>query len=204
MVCVVTVEKFELLFASGLSAYIDGYYREAVASLAAALERYYEFSVWFELLHHGLTAEQIRPLWKPVSGSSERQLGMFIGLRGLHPDLTEALLPQADVEFRNAVIHRGSFPDEKRTRAFAERVYAIIYAEVRRLQSISLDLISAVEGVFADALMKEVQGEATTIVNLLTPLSLRATSDREVPFDEALAIEYRRRAATQPQPSPVA
>ena len=38
-------QKFEILFEIGAHAIIDGYYREAVSSFAASLERFYEFSI---------------------------------------------------------------------------------------------------------------------------------------------------------------
>ena len=38
-------QKFELLFDFGAMALLDGYTREAVASMSAALERFYEFYV---------------------------------------------------------------------------------------------------------------------------------------------------------------
>jgi hypothetical protein len=37
--------RFEILFEVGSYALLDGYYREAVSSFAAALERFYEFFV---------------------------------------------------------------------------------------------------------------------------------------------------------------
>lgn len=37
--------RFELLFESGIVALLAGFRREAVSSIAAALERFYEFSI---------------------------------------------------------------------------------------------------------------------------------------------------------------
>ena len=37
--------KHEVLYAIGANAFLDGYFRDAIASFAGALERYYEFAL---------------------------------------------------------------------------------------------------------------------------------------------------------------
>ncbi|WP_214516260.1 hypothetical protein, partial [Aliivibrio fischeri] len=71
--------KFQVLFEVGLNAIKDGYYREAVSSFAAALERFYEHFIK-TVLFRKEGSEQLENCWKMVSNQSERQLGAFIFL----------------------------------------------------------------------------------------------------------------------------
>lgn len=62
----------------GANAIIDGYYREAVSSFSASLERFYEFSVHVLMRHFGKNSQQFKSAWRPISNQSERQLGAFV------------------------------------------------------------------------------------------------------------------------------
>src|SRR5688572_21926828 len=75
---VIQNQKFELLFDFGARALLDGYTREAVASMAAALERFYEFYLKVVCLKHGIADFDFKNSWKFVSAQSERQLGAFL------------------------------------------------------------------------------------------------------------------------------
>lgn len=128
--------KFEVLFDLGTRALLDGYAREAVASFAAALERFFEFYVWAYALERAAGAERdfeealaaLEGTWRAVASQSERQLGMFalayLLREGRAPDF---LTPQAlGADFRNRVIHRGSLPRREEVEAYAARVFALI------------------------------------------------------------------------------
>lgn len=71
-------QKFEVLFDIGAHAILDGYYREAVSSFAASIERFYEFAVRVILASSSGSDELFKDAWKPVSIQSERQLGGFV------------------------------------------------------------------------------------------------------------------------------
>ncbi|MEW6420669.1 MAG: hypothetical protein AB1511_02920, partial [Deinococcota bacterium] len=109
--------KFEVLFDLGTKALLDGYAREAVASFAAALERFFEFYVRAFALERAAGAESdvgealaaLDATWRHVSSQSERQLGMlalaYLLRERRAPDF---LTPGAlGTDFRNRVIHRG-------------------------------------------------------------------------------------------------
>ena len=70
--------RFEWLSELAINAIIDGYYREAVASFAASLERFQEYSVRVIASKDGLTVDQFDNSWKYVVRHSERQLGAYI------------------------------------------------------------------------------------------------------------------------------
>ena len=102
---------YELLFESGACALADGYPREAVATFAASIERYYEYITKELLATSGIPKATIERAWKTIK-LSERQVGAFrmLFLRELKrqsPDM------ERRVEFRNGVIHKGEFPTEE-------------------------------------------------------------------------------------------
>jgi len=118
-------QKFEVLFDLGVMALLDGYTREAVSSIAASLERFFEYYVLVVSLKHGIGYEQFSKAWNPISKLSERQLGAFLFLyllesrKALEPLILDAK-PQIDGRsrgdtpiwstFRNDVIHKGYIP----------------------------------------------------------------------------------------------
>lgn len=115
---------------------MDGYAREAVASFAAALERFMEFYVRAFTLERAANTEinfedALRTLegtWRHVVSQSERQVGMFalayLLREGKEPDFLNAKSLGAD--FRNKVIHRGYLPKRAEVEAYAAQVFALI------------------------------------------------------------------------------
>ena len=123
--CLVENEKFELLFELGFNGLIDGYFREAVSSFAASLERFYEFAIR-AALERDVDVAAFNLAWKAVSNQSERQLGAYIFV---YFDLVKTrapLLPDKEVTFRNSVIHKGYIPSREETLRFGEAVRAVI------------------------------------------------------------------------------
>src|SRR4030095_600787 len=73
-------QKFEVLFDLGAMALLDGYAREAVSSIAASLERFFEYYMLVVSLKHGIAYEHFVRAWNPISRLSERQFGAFLFL----------------------------------------------------------------------------------------------------------------------------
>nr|WP_293912574.1 hypothetical protein [Deinococcus sp.] len=128
--------KFEMLFDLATRALIDGYAREAVASFAASLERFFEFYTRAAVLERSSDAGEdfaevsgrLEQTWKLMAAQSERQLGAFslayLWREGRSPDF---LSPQSlGSDFRNRVIHRGYLPQRREVDAYAARVFALI------------------------------------------------------------------------------
>jgi hypothetical protein len=127
--------KFELLFDLGVYAMLDGYYREAVSSFTAALERFYEFFIEVQCDRAGIDQATFEKAWKHVSNESQRQLGGFIFLYLLEMKHPPSILRTEEVGFRNAVIHKGRIPSRTEAMDYGDRVSEIILeglAEVRR------------------------------------------------------------------------
>jgi hypothetical protein len=128
--------KFEMLFDLATRALMDGYAREAVASFAASLERFFEFYTRAAVLERASdggedfaeASGRLEQTWKLMAAQSERQLGAFslayLWREGQAPDFlsTQAL----GSDFRNRVIHRGYLPQRNEVDAYAARVFALI------------------------------------------------------------------------------
>jgi hypothetical protein len=74
---VLLTPKHEVLFANASNALLDGYLRDAIASFAASLERYYEFTIRVICRSKSIFQQDVIDCWKLVSKQSERQLGAF-------------------------------------------------------------------------------------------------------------------------------
>lgn len=118
--------RFEVLAETAMQAIVDGYFRDAVASFAAALERFYQF--YLEVVAHskGVPSTAQTATWKQVANQSERQLGMFIGVYQLENGNAPPLLDQKRVAFRNRVIHQGYLPTEEEAVEFGQAVVDLV------------------------------------------------------------------------------
>lgn len=123
---VLQLHRHEVLFEMAAHAILDGYYREAVASFAASLERFYEFFIRSKFYEDGVPVEVIESAWKGVGGSSERQLGAFIFLYTQTFKSSPTLLHKLKTEFRNKVIHKGLIPSKEDALDFGQAVLDVI------------------------------------------------------------------------------
>lgn len=125
-------ERFQILFEIGFHAITDTYYREAVSSFTAALERFYEFCIRVYIIRivkmsgAELTFESFDSAWKQLAKMSERQIGAYIML---HISLVGAApnLQSSDVRaFRNRVIHEGIYSTRADTIAYGDGVLKLL------------------------------------------------------------------------------
>ena len=135
------VFKFEILFESGLCAIRDRYYMESTLSIAAALERFYEFVVKIILKKQKFSGESIETCFKTMSKQSERQIGAFTVLYFSTFREMPQLLKPAMIKFRNDVVHKGYLPTEAETLIFAEEVYNTIKSNYLKLLNIFSDTV---------------------------------------------------------------
>lgn len=130
-------EKFETLFQIGANAIYDGYYREAVSSFTASLERFYEFCVQIICLKYNVDIEQIEKGRKFYKNSSERQFGSFIFLYLIA--FKEIPIDTKENEywrtFRNKVIHNGNIPTKDKAIQYGEYVKHFILTIILKLQN---------------------------------------------------------------------
>lgn len=125
--------RFEILFEVGSYAFLDCYYREAVSSFAAALERFYEFYIEVAVRANKVQPEEYNQCWKHLKNQSERQLGAFIAAYTITRTTCPQLLSDDWRAFRNNVVHKGEIPDKMRTLEFGEEVGRLIIMDMRYL-----------------------------------------------------------------------
>lgn len=122
----IQANKFEILFEMGAVALIEGYYREAVANIAGALERFMEFYVSVMMIKAGIEEKQFDETWKLVSNQSERQLGAFAFVYLKENGRSPKYLSSSAVSFRNNVIHKGYIPTYKEVCKYGQAVLSFI------------------------------------------------------------------------------
>lgn len=125
-VFVIQNPKFDILFEIGAHAILDGYYREAVSSFQASLERCYEFFIRAALKHMSTADDLVTAAWKQVGKQSERQFGAFLILFLTEFGRAPPLLSNKRVEFRNAVIHQGKIPSREQAVDYGQAVFDIV------------------------------------------------------------------------------
>ena len=124
-------DNFEILFSIAVNAIMDGYFREAVSSFAASLERFYEYYLRVVCRYHQV---HIEDAWKDVASQSERQFGAFTFVYLMENSLKPPSLNNKNREFRNNVIHKGIIPEENEVIDFGQSIIDIIYPILREMQ----------------------------------------------------------------------
>jgi hypothetical protein len=183
-------QKFELLFAIGACALLDGYYREAVTSFTSSLERFHEFYVWAALLQNGYADSDIEVMWKPLSRQSERQLGAYLALYMIENGTLPPILSSKNVEFRNDVIHRGKIPARAEALAYGECILETIKPALRNAKQKFPDGIQKQIGkhmLTAHKAAKE--GSAVATSCMPTILSLSREESKETLEQQLVAIK---------------
>ena len=127
--------RFEVLAEVAVQALLDGYYREAVSSFAASLERFFEFFIsTIYVAKNSTTDKEFDEAWKVVRRQSERQLGMFVGFYLQEIGKVPPMLAEGQVAFRNKIVHQGYIPSESEALSFGQDVIDVVH-EVLRIMS---------------------------------------------------------------------
>jgi uncharacterized protein YozE (UPF0346 family) len=141
---VIQTQKWELLLELGAMAYLDGYYREAVSTFAAAYERFLEFYIRAVCHAREIPVEQLNATWGMIKKQSERQLGAFMLLYLLNEKTPPPQPSSSRTEFRNLVTHQGVFPKQTQAFEYMEWVYNFIVEVGRALRAKHEDAAQAV------------------------------------------------------------
>ncbi|XDD53017.1 hypothetical protein AB3N62_11035 [Leptospira sp. WS4.C2] len=138
-ITVIQQQNFEILFTLAGMALLDGYSRESIVSIAASLERFYEFYIKVISIEYKINFEDFDSAWKNVKNQSERQYGAFIftyllSHNGQNPPLVDDEKPEligrskssikSWKSFRNDVVHKGYIPTPQETISYSEIVYS--------------------------------------------------------------------------------
>jgi hypothetical protein len=182
LVTVLQQEKFEILFEIGANAIIDGYFREAVTSFSASLERFYEFLVRVSLFEAGRERGDVHELWASIGQQSERQLGAFIMSYIRDFGRAPSLLSNPRVKFRNEVVHAGRIPNREEAVAFGDAVLDVIRPKIREARTrYEKGLRDALFAHIAAARLEEDEGRRVSTAWRATILSI---SDHTPGHDE--------------------
>ncbi len=162
--------KHEMLFEIAVNAISDGYYREAVMSFAASMERYFEFAIRV-IASATVPLTAIDNAWKIVSKQSERQLGAYVFVYVLEYKEHPVILSNTMTEIRNNVAHKGSIPERGKAIAFGNAVYEIIQKGVQQLRATKQ---REVDGVLSEHVAKiaEKMGTQYPRAFVVTPTAL--------------------------------
>jgi hypothetical protein len=181
--------KYEILFEIGVNAIADDYYREAVASFASALERFYEFAIGALLHAANVSRDEVRITWKQISSSSERQLGAFTLLWLRHFGKSPELLSTKHVSFRNDVVHKGRIPERAEAIDFGDSVLAIILPKLSQLRQEIPESVNQM--VFYSLQERRISSDSSQLVGSMTiPTIFRITqSEPDVKHSVATHLE---------------
>ena len=127
--------RFENLFDIGSHAILDGYFREAVTSFAASLERFFEFYVEVFSHQQGLDHLTYEKAWKLIRNQSERQYGAYVFAYLARNRKLPAVLSDDNVAVRNAVVHKGKIPSRAEALTFGQNVMDIVLPEIKELRA---------------------------------------------------------------------
>jgi hypothetical protein len=125
-------QKFEVLFEIGAYAIIDGYYREAIVSFTASLERFYKFFIGASCKHRGVSDDALDAAFGLLK-RSEPQLGAFVVLHLLELQQVPSLLSNKLKEQRNKVVHDGLIPTREEAMRYGQSVLDIIRGIILQL-----------------------------------------------------------------------
>ena len=184
-------QKFEVLFEIGVYAILDGYYREAVSSFTASLERFYEYFIRVLLLAKGLDVKAVEESWKLVTRQSERQLGAFIFLYTSEFRQYPRLLSQSRTNFRNDVTHKGKIPKRYEAIEYGQAILDVLLPMLREVkQRFPKEIERTVrEHVYGDGTFNQMfkqTGKYASVLSTSTIVNLTVSQSQEPSLKEYL------------------
>lgn len=144
----IQILRHEILYEAGGVALLCGFYREAISSMATALERFYEFAIFVLAEHHGAKPGDAAITWKEMSVQSERQLGAFYFLYLIAFGKPFSAQPRKMTELRNGVVHKGKIPTQAEALSFAEYVFKTVREVTTELEKIDAPAVARVRERF--------------------------------------------------------
>jgi len=194
-------QKFEILFDLGAMALLDGYPREAVSSIAASLERFFEFYIQVIAIKQGIHLQEFNKAWKHVSSQSERQYGAFLFFylldhrKALDPPITNVkptIVGKSKkeiktwIEFRNSVIHKGYIPSTEEVVAYGDIVYRFVNELIADLKRNSAEQIQKVTFDHLARAHQTADGKPVSTMSIPTLISIVRGEGTPASFEEAL------------------
>lgn len=193
-------QKFEILFEFGVMALADGYSREAVTSMAASLERFYEFHTRVICIKHGIDHVYLNATWSLVKNQSERQFGAYLFAylldRSRVPDTIDEVKPDLSKVpkggkrtwkcFRNDVVHKGYIPSNSESMAYGNLVYRHIKKLAQDLLLNDERYVETMVGLYQDEIYALRPGEQISTISIPTLISLSSGTVFPASLEEAM------------------
>lgn len=181
-----------MLFEVGCLAYLDGYYREAVTSIASALENFREFCIDFFVTSNEVPLAEFKTAWKDTH-LSERQLGAYNMLYLNYFKEAPIPIPSRWTTFRNKATHSGEIPSPEKALEYAEFVYEYINSVITKIKQINEEhLMNRYFNRKTEQIESmELQREDFTTFDLLTIMSLAVSGEENLESAMNLLVDYR-------------
>jgi hypothetical protein len=201
--------RFEILFDSSMLAFRDAYYRESVATCAAALEEFYAFYVRVVM-----RSREVDPAVIDRFGKGTRREERRLGAMHLAHALECGLAFETDEKrrnFRSDVIHNGRWPSVDEARSYAAYVFDTISDLAHPLRARQSGAFIAEMGAHlpkahaeASKRAKERPADRSTTMSVATLLNITfaAPGSTRRTFDEAFDT-WLRGNMWEPPPSDV-
>jgi len=188
-ITVLRTPKHEVLYTIGANALLDGYLRDALASFAASLERYYEFAVRVIARHKGIEPDNFNAAWSSLSKQSERQFGAFVIAWVLETGKPYTSISKTRIEnltrLRNEVIHQGKIPTPSECKNYGKYVLDIA-APVEEV------LLSDYEAAHKDECFAHARALKKSSPSPLTVLSIYSVFNTAMKSDRKLEPALKR------------
>lgn len=129
------LELYELLFEQATFCIDDGYYREAIGTYHAALERYLEYAIEILFLNKD-SANEFENLWKRIQRQSERQLGAYYLIWQISFKENPIFIDENKIKLRNKVVHQGHLATKDEAKEYGEYVFNYIREAQKKINSL--------------------------------------------------------------------
>ena len=178
---VLRTPKHEVLYTIGANAFLDGYFRDSIASFASALERYYEFSLKVISRHKKIAPETFKETWGFMSNQAERQYGAFMAVWMMETGKPYTALSKKHIEdlskLRNGVIHKGDIPTPEQCLEYGQYVVDIV-APIEKV------LLADYAAAHKDECFALFRAESTKRATPITALSIFSVLDAALKNDD--------------------
>ncbi len=122
----IVYHQFQKLFEIAIYALEDGYYREAIGSFAASMERFMELFIRIANVKSHLVKDEsscdFGEVWKKMRKYSERQYGAYLITYWKEFKKPPELVDETLTSLRNKVIHQGYIPTKEEVIKYGNKV----------------------------------------------------------------------------------
>lgn len=132
--CLVQNPKYEIHYEFACLALLDGYHREAISTLAVALERFYEYYIAIVCKTRGVNQQEFDSAWKLLARQSERQIGAFLLLYLLENGRSCDFTPNKHVDLRNKITHQGYIPQYAEVISYGQMALSFIVGVIEEFE----------------------------------------------------------------------